>query len=72
MWVGNLLIGLVWNDLYVNGINGKFYFEILEFLNINQIWVSGLIDIGLVIGLSVLLISDNFIIELVGEVNIYF
>ena len=70
--VGNLSIGSVWNDLHVNGTNGKFYFETSEPLNINQIRVSGLIDTGSAIGPSAPLISDNFTIESAGEVNIHF
>lgn len=61
--VGNLLIGLLWDDLIVYGVNGRFYFEIIEVFNINWINVSGLMVIGLVFRFSVFFIGDLFIVE---------
>ena len=70
--VGNLSIGSLWDDLHVNGTNGKFYFETSEPLNINQTRVSGLIETGSAIGPSSPLTGESFIVESPGEVIIHY
>ena len=70
--VGNLSIGTLWDNLTVNGTNGRFYFETSEPLNINRTRVSGLMETGSAIGPSAPLTGDSFIIESTGEVNIHY
>lgn len=70
--VGNLSIGSLWDDLTVNGTNGKFYFETSHLLNINRTLVSGLLQTGSAIGPSAPLTGESFIIEPTGEVNIHY
>ena len=70
--VGNLSIGLLWDDLTVNGTNGRFYFETSEPLNINRTRVSGLMETGSAVGPSAPLTGDSFIIEPTGTVSIHY
>ena len=70
--VGNLSIGSLWDDLTVNGTNGKFYFETSDPLNINRTRVSGLLQTESAIGPSVPLTGESFIIERTGEVSIHY
>lgn len=70
--VGNLSIGTLWDNLTVNGSNGRFYFETSEPLNINLARVSGLMETGSAVGPSAPLTGDSFIIEPTGEVNIHY
>lgn len=72
MRVGNLSIGSLWDDLTVNGTNGRFYFETSEPLNINRTRVSGLMETGSAVGPSAPLTGDSFIIEPTGDVSIHY
>lgn len=70
--VGNLSIGTLWDDLTVNGTNGRFYFETSEPLNINRTRVSGLMETASAVGPSAPLTGDSFVIEPTGEVSIHY
>lgn len=70
--VGNLSIGSLWDNLTVNGTNGRFYFETSEPLNINQTRVSGLMETASAVGPNAPLTGDSFIIESTGTVSIHY
>ena len=70
--VGNLSIGSRWDNLHVNGSRGKFYFETLEPLNINQTRVSGLIQTESAVGPSAPMIGESVTIETSGIVSIHY
>ena len=70
--VGNLSLASSWDDLQVNGSNGKFYFEISEAMNITHTRVSGLLETRSPIGQNAPFSGESFVVESSGRVSIHY